>query len=242
MIPKTEGIVLKSFDYRETSKIVTFFTKDYGKITGVMKGIRSNPRKFGSNADKFTVNHIVYYHYKKSDLHLISQCDLKHFYFPIRQNYKRNLAANYALELINTIMPVEEANDEIYQLMLDYLEALQDVEDIDKLVYILQIKILLLSGFRPHLDACVVTGKKIEGKARFSDRLGGLVAPEVKTPETTFTIISKGTVSTILHIEKGGWKQCLRVGLSPSVRRELKFILNNFLVYHLEKKLILNQT
>ena len=56
MIPRTEAIVLKSFDYRETSKIVTFYTKDRGKITGVMKGVRKDPRKFGSSVDKYSIN------------------------------------------------------------------------------------------------------------------------------------------------------------------------------------------
>src|SRR3989338_2370005 len=66
MILKTEAIVLKSFAFRETSRIATFFTKDYGKVKGVLKGIRSNPRKFGSYLDKFSVNDIVYYQYRRS--------------------------------------------------------------------------------------------------------------------------------------------------------------------------------
>ena len=37
MIVKTEGIVLKSFDFRETSRIATFFTRDFGKVKGVLK-------------------------------------------------------------------------------------------------------------------------------------------------------------------------------------------------------------
>ena len=46
MIVQTEGIVLKSFDFRETSRIATFFTKDHGKVKGVLKGIRKDHKKF----------------------------------------------------------------------------------------------------------------------------------------------------------------------------------------------------
>lgn len=234
---KTEAIVLKSFDYRETSKIIRFFTKEYGKISGVLKGIRKDPKKFGSSADKFTVNDMVYYEYRRSDLHLVSQCDLKQFFFPVRNDYKRNVAANYALELVDTIMPSSEANKKVYQLLLDYLQALEDIRDIGKLVHIFQIKMLLLSGFSPHVDSCVKTGKKIEGRARFSTRLGGLIAPEVKTEGDSYHFISKGAVQSMLHIESAKWNEVLRIGLTESVRRELKFLLNNFLVYHLEKKI-----
>jgi len=89
MILQTEAIVLKTMDFRETSRIATFFTKDYGKVKGVLKGIRKDHKKFGSNVDKFSVNDIVYYQYRNSDLHLISQCDLRNYFFPIRQDLKK---------------------------------------------------------------------------------------------------------------------------------------------------------
>lgn len=237
MIIKTEAIVLKTMDFRETSRIATFFTKEKGKVKGVMKGIRKDPRKFGSSVDKFSVNDIVYYEYSRSDLHLISQCDMKQYFLPIRQDYKRNIAANYALELVDLIMPVEQENIKIYNLLLNYFKSLEDEKDIDRLVHVFQVKILLLSGFRPHIDACVRCGCKINGRARFSMKMGGLICEKCPTQETTFFMISKGTVSSILHIEESSWVQCLRLGLTTVVKKELKYILNNFLVYHLEKKI-----
>lgn len=237
MIVSTQGIVLKSFNYRETSKIVTFFTKDDGKVTGVMKGIRKDPRKFGSHVDRFTVNDIVYYKYRRSDLHLISQADLKIYFFPVREDYQRNLAANYCCELVDTIMQPELKNSRIYKLMIDYLTSLETVRDINKLVHIFQIKMLQLSGFSPHLDSCVKCGKKVKGRVRFSMASGGLICPKCPTTENSFTSISTGTINSILHIEQEKFPQALRLGLTKTVQRELKYTLNNFLIYHLEKKI-----
>ena len=237
MILKTEGIVLKRFDFRETSQIATFFTRDYGKVSGVLKGIRRSPKKFGSSIDKFSVNDIVYYKYRRSDLHLISQCDLKGYYSHIRQDYKRSVAANYMLELVSSIMPAEQKNEGVYQLMLDYLNSLGEISDIDRLVHVFQIKILSLSGFRPHIDSCVRCNNKIEGSVRFSLREGGLICRDCPSVETSFSIISKGTVASVLYIEQNDWIKSLRLGLTSKVKQELKYILNNFLVYHLEKRI-----
>jgi len=237
MIIKTEAIVLKSKDFRETSRMATFFTKNHGKVKGVLKGIRKDPKKFGSSVDKFTVNDIVYYRYSRSDLHLISQCDLKQYFFSIRQNYKRNIAVNYILELVDIIMPIEQENKKVYHLMLCFLESLDRTHDIDKLIFIFQVKILLLSGFRPHIDSCVKCGKRIKGKVRFSMRSGGLICQDCPTSEQTFAIISKGTISSMLHIERHNWPNCLKLGLTKIVKKELKYILNNFLVYHLERRI-----
>lgn len=237
MIIQTEGIVLKTFDFRETSRIAVFFTKDHGKVKGVLKGIRKDFRKFGSSADTFSVNDIVYYQYSRSDLHLISQCDLKQFYFSLRQDYKRNVAANYMLELVDTVMPPEHPNKKVYSLMLDFLGSLDTMKDIDKLVHIFQIKVLLLSGFRPHIDACLKCRRTIARKARFSMKSGGLICFECPTSETHFTMISRGTVASMLHIEQSNWPASLRLGLTDTVRQELKYVLNNFLVYHLGRKI-----
>jgi DNA repair protein RecO (recombination protein O) len=234
-ILKSEAIVLKSFDFRETSRIATFFTKNYGKIKGVLKGIRKDSKKFGSSADRFTVNDVVYYHYTHSEIHLISHCDLKQFFFPVRQDYKRSVAAHYALELIDSIMQIEQPNVKVYNLLLDYLTSLENIKDIDKLVHIFQIKILLHSGFRPHLDSCVRCRRKITKRARFSMKLGGLVCQDCPTQETIFTFISQGAVSSIIHIEQSEWSKALRLILTAPIKKELKFTLNNFLVYHLEK-------
>ena len=237
MILKTEGIVLKTFDLRETSRIAVFFTKDHGKLTGVFKGIRKDHRKYGSTIDKFSVNDLVYYYHENADLHLVGQCDLKNFFFAIRQDYRKTMAANYMVELVNIIMPPEEKNEDVYRMMLDFLNSLELTDNVDKLVHIFQVKILLLSGFRPHIDSCLVCEKQISEKARFSLQLGGLVCLNCKMNDTTASLISRGAVASILHVEKNSWQKCLRLEFSAPVKKELKYVLNNFLVFHLGRPL-----
>lgn len=237
MIVKTEAIVLKSFDFRETSRIVTFYTRNHGKVKGVLKGIRKDPRKFGSSVDRFSLNDIVFYQYRNSDIHLVSQCDMKDYYFPIRQDFRKMAAASYVLELVDAIMPVEQKNEEIFDLILQYLSSLGSAQDISKLVHVFQIKTLVYSGFRPHLDTCVKCERKVQGQTRFSMQLGGLICEICRPLGTDAALVSKGTVASILHIEQCEWERSLRLSLSDAIKKELKFVLNNFLVFHLEKHL-----
>jgi len=237
MIVKTEGIVLKIFDFRETSRIATFLTKDYGKVKGVLKGIRKDPRKFGSSVEKFSLNDIVYYEYRNSDIHLISHCDMKDFYTGLRQDLERMTAASYAAELIDTLMPAEEKSLEIYNLLQAFLKCLQTTADVSKLVQTFQIKILSLSGFKPHLETCVSCRKDVSDAPRFSLRLGGLLCGGCKNIATEATPISLGAVASILHIQKNNWDAALRLGMAPFIKKELKYVLNHFLVFHLERHL-----
>ncbi|MBF0570359.1 MAG: DNA repair protein RecO [Candidatus Omnitrophica bacterium] len=237
MIVKTEGIVLKSSDLRETSRMATFLTRDYGKVKGVLKGIRKDPGKFGSSVEKFSLNDIVYYQYLNSDIHLVSQCDMKDFFSGLRQDLERMTAASYAAELIDTLMPAEEQNLEIYNLMQLFLKCLQTTSDIGKLVQTFQIKILSLSGFKPHLETCVRCSNDVADSPRFSLRLGGLLCGLCKDSAGEATPISLGAVASIMHIQKNNWEASLRLGMAPFIKKELKYVLNHFLVFHLERHL-----
>ncbi len=170
-------------------------------------------------------------------MHLISHCDLKSYFYPIRQDLKKSLAASYILELVNLIMPPEEKNQEIYQLMIDFLESLQTADDPNLLVHFFQIKILSLSGFKPHLDTCLKCKKRIIEQARFSLREGGLVCLDCSAGDVTLEALSPGAVSSIIYAEGHAWPICLRLKLTESVQKELKYVLNNFLVFHLGRKI-----
>ena len=237
MIAKTEGIVLKSFDFRETSRIATFFTRDFGKVKGLLKGIRKDHRKFGSSIDRLSVNDLVYYQYRNSEIHLVSHCDMKEFYAGVRRDLKRMTAASYACELIDTVMALEERNDAIYTLMRDFLQSLQTAKDISKLVHMFQIKVLSASGFQPHLESCVRCAMSIGNAARFNLRLGGLVCPACQELPGEAMAISKGAVASIMHIQQAPWARALRLGVLAPVQKELKYVLNHFLVFHLERHL-----
>ena len=237
MIAATEGIVLKSFDFRETSRIATFLTRDFGRVKGVLKGIRKDPRKFGSSVDKFSLNDIVYYRYRHSDIHLISHCDMKNFYAGFRQDLKSMTAASYAMELVDTLLPLEEKNIDIYQLTQDFLKSLQTTCDVSKLVHTFQIKILSLSGFRPHLENCVRCNDHVTQFPRFSLSLGGLLCAGCKDVSSQATPISLGAVASILHIQRNHWDTALRLTMEPFIKKELKYVLNNFLVFHMDRHL-----
>ena len=162
---------------------------------------------------------------------------MKEFYHGFRSDLKRMTAASYACELMDALVVAEDENLEIYELMQNFLSSLQTTQDINKLVHIFQIKVLQLCGFRPHLDSCVRCSKKISGQSRFSMPLGGLVCHTCKVPADNLVAITTGTVASIIHIEESPWPQVLRLGLSDRIKKELKYVLNHFLVFHLERHL-----
>ena len=95
-IHKADAIVLNKRDFRETSLIVDFFSRDFGRICGLLKGIRTEPAKFATNLELFSLNEVIFYSGRSSTLHLVSQADIKDNFTALRQSiakiHKQNLS------------------------------------------------------------------------------------------------------------------------------------------------------
>lgn len=141
------------------------------------------------------------------------------------------------MELLDVVMPPEDKNEDVFNLALACLKELETYNNPDKIMTIFKIKMLVFSGFKPHFDSCVCCGVRISGPSKFSLNLGGLLCSECRSRDPAARLIFRGTVATILHIEKNDLKTNLNLGMNPQIKKELNTLLNAFLDFHLEKEL-----
>lgn len=239
MICSTPAFVLKTFDFRETSKIAVFYSKEEGKFKGLLKGIRRDPRKFASSLSPLSANHIVFYKKRASDLHLVSQCDLLDDFGLMHPDLKSFGFSCHVAELVDLLMPLEEANKDVFELMSLFLKTLRENRHDTR--YIFQIKILAISGFKPHLDSCLSCESKISKDAFFSYARGGLLCSRCLYQDKNAEAILQGVISTILYIEKNCWQNCLRINMMPPVKKQLEQIFDCFVRFHIGKALKTNR-
>jgi len=236
-LQRTEAIVIKKQDFRETSLIVNFFTREFGKLSGILKGIRTEPAKFASQLELFSYNDIIFYRKRNSSLHLVSSCDIKNNFDSLRLNIGKVGTASVIIELIDSIMAVEDKNEEVFNLLIESLQELAVNHNIDKIATIFKIKILSLSGFKPNFNSCCLCEDRILGQSKFSLSLGGLLCTRCCHKDMSARSIFRGTVASVLHIEKNDFRSNLNLGMNPQIKRELESILNAFLHFHLEREL-----
>lgn len=236
-IHKTEAIVLNRRNFRETSLIADFYTRDFGKISGLLKGMRTDSQKFASSVETFSHNEVIFYEKRNSTLNLVSQCDTLDNFNQIRQNLIKIGIASFMMELVSAVMQPQDKNEDIFDLSLGCLRELKLNSNPHKVVTIFKIKMLALSGFKPHFDSCVMCSDKISGQSKFSLMLGGLLCPNCYKKDLAARAIFRGTVASILHIERSNFAASLNLGMNPQIKRELDMILNAFLNFHLGKEL-----
>lgn len=235
-ILKTEAIVLRTYDFRETSIIAHFFTKNYGRLSGILKGIRKDARKFASTLEPFSLNEIIFYTSRSSELHLVSQCDLRDNFANIRTQVASVGFASCIVELIQRLTALEEKNEEAYQLAARALSQIDSGGDCEKVLRIFIIKFLKLIGFRPRLDGCVRCNKNIIENASFSAKYGGLLCAGCAGVDSYSSDVRKGTIASLLYMEQNSYEDALRLELSAQIKSQMESVLSSFMEFHLQIK------
>ena len=72
---RTAAVVLRPRDYSETSKIVTFYTRDHGKVRAIAKGAKRKKSDFLGILDPLSLLEIVYIQ-GKGGLHILTEAHL----------------------------------------------------------------------------------------------------------------------------------------------------------------------
>ncbi|MFH1428163.1 MAG: DNA repair protein RecO [Candidatus Margulisiibacteriota bacterium] len=119
---KAVGINLKSFNLGNSDKIITVFTREYGKIKVVAKGSRKPSSKFGGRLELFGYNN--YFISRGKSLDILSQAETIESFLAIRENYERIQFGLYILWAINKVTVDDQENPALFDLLLSCLKAL----------------------------------------------------------------------------------------------------------------------
>ena len=124
-LKKTNGIILKTRRQGETSKIITIYTRDYGKISLVAKGSRSIKSRHWGTLEPFTHIALVFYHKENRELQFLSQADIVQSFDPVRAQLGKMSLASIMCDLVNRVEVGEAVNPQLFGLLLDSITSLE---------------------------------------------------------------------------------------------------------------------
>ncbi len=234
-IHTTDAIILRRYLYRETSVIVSCLTERYGKLRGLVKGLRAYPNRHRSAMEPMTVNRIVFYDTQNSQIHLISQCELIHPLDGLQRDLDITKAAAFCIELVDTVVPIEEPQPLIYQLLKSTLERLgtQPAAQMDGLRAHFILRLLRLAGFHPQLDECTGCNAIVHQDAHWSARQGGLLCKRCLHQDPKAELIAESLLDLLESISQEDQPPLLEERLVPGLRSRLE----EFLKWRLDRPL-----
>ncbi len=237
---KTQAFVLKTRPYRDTSLLAYFYTKDYGKINGIVKGIRDTRARFGGMLEPFSLNEILFYRKRRGgDLHLVTQSESLEHFPEVREDLERLGYASYFVDLVNELVELEDPSPRVFDLLNDSLKFLSSGASPKRTARIFEVKLFELLGLMPETALCVICRALGPEPAYFSIALGGIHCARCRNSQgsTSSIPLSKGTLNFLEHVKRSEVKDLAHVKVSQEVGAELQKILRRFVDFHLQNKL-----
>ena len=166
---RTEAIVIKAINLREADKIITFFSRDYGKIQGIAKGIRKIKARHSGKLELFTRVSVIFFQKgevlqskgftRNSPLLRITQVDIVEVFPQLKSDFNKIIGASYIAEFLNKLFEEHDnTHKEVYFLVCDTFRTLAASENLRNILPAFEIKLLAHLGYAPILDRCTACG------------------------------------------------------------------------------------
>lgn len=121
----SEAFVLRTYPFQEGDLIVSFFTRDQGKLRGVAKRARRPKSSFGSGLERLSQVKITFHQRENAELVRMEGCELVQSQFGVLDSYEAGVALDFIAEVSDQLLPPAEPNDKFYRLIAAVLAYLR---------------------------------------------------------------------------------------------------------------------
>jgi len=235
---KTAGFVLKSLSYGESDLIITFFSREFGKINGIAKGAKRSKKRFANVFEPFSLTNIIFSRKNRDALAFIESCDIIDHYALIRQDLEKTLTASYFIDLTDHFSLEGKSNEDLFMLLADFLAWLARENISDPAIRFFEMRLLKIAGFEPALTACVRCKTPVTNGTSyyFFPKEGGIFCAACARPERYDQSVSAGTVRTLLLGKDMAIDKMKMISMPECLASESRNILCGFISYVLGKE------
>ncbi len=238
---RTQAIVLRTRVHGESDKIVTFLTRDWGKVTGIAKGAKRSRRRFVNVLELFTHVALRFRPSRSDGLAFILGCDWIQTFRSPGQDLQKFACANYMAELADVMVAGREAGQETYLLLLHSLSALEDHPALPALFLpAFELRLLIDVGYAPNMTDCQLCGTALtpdDHTLAFSPSLSGLVCSQCTAQAGATFRLSPETLM-LFQVWLASEQSVFPLpDISPRAAQETRTLVSRLLAQHLPRPL-----
>jgi DNA repair protein RecO (recombination protein O) len=153
----SESLILRTYPYREADLIVSYFTRDQGKMRGIARRAKRPKSHYGGSLDRLAHVRLTYSQRDNRELSTIEGAELIASQFDLikgPQAYENSVALDYMSEVSELLLPPVEPNEKAFRLMLSMLAELRAGGSIWKVLLYFTLWSVRLQGFLADPHVC----------------------------------------------------------------------------------------
>lgn len=231
------SIIMDILEIGESDLLVTFFTKEKGKLKGIAKGAKKSRKRFFNCLDLLCLVFMESEIRKNKDLHFLHSCKLIEPFTKIREDYKAFVIANYMIELMDRLFPIEVPDEYMFDTLETSLRMLQERRDYELILANYEAKAVFIGGYGIDLDRCQNCGRAYQGKGNgaFLAYKGGIVCFNCIKNTHSLIILQPETINA-LKILQSPLSSLNDVHIDHNSISKIRNVLNLHIAYILGSK------
>jgi len=232
---RTQGLIIKREDRGEADRIFNVYTKDFGKIEVLGKGIRKIASKLKSGMEPFYLSEIEFVQGRAYKT-LTDAISLERF-LNIRRNLKKLAVVFKVAEILDYFLK-EEKDERLWKFLIDWFYRVNSSLNVSKIwlfYYFFLWNFFSILGYTPELYSCVICQKKLkEEKNFFLIEEGGVSCKNCALKLKSKREISPETIKILRIILRGDLAILQKIKFNNSIKKELKEVSDEYLIYFQE--------
>jgi DNA repair protein RecO (recombination protein O) len=159
----SEAVILRTWPVQESDLIVSFFTRDYGRIKGVAKAALKSRRRFGGALEPMTIARAWFAERPRQELVRLDQLEIVRS--PLSGPVDPVLLAvlSFYAEVLDESLPEHDPQDAVFRLLVSVLERTTAQQPWMPLTYF-TLWMTRLMGLLPDLAHCIVCGEPLHAE------------------------------------------------------------------------------
>lgn len=231
---KVKGIVLAENNMGDYDKMLTILTPNFGKISCAAKGARKPKSTLLAGTQLFCFSE--YLMYQGTSTYHVNSCETIEMFYKIRTDLDK---LKYAIHLNKIVQDVTDENENCYNILQLYLNALYMIAETEKdrnfVVSIFKLRLLKILGFTPRVMECVNCKEK-QNLSYFSIRDNGFKCAACSKQDKSSIFMSESTANAIKYTISAPARKVYSFNLKNESLEEFKLITRIYFNEKMEKE------
>ena len=170
----SEAVVLRTWPVHEADLVVSFFTRDYGRMTGVAKSALRSRKRFGGALEPMTVARAWFVEKPKQELVRLDQLEIIRSPLSAPVDQARLTVLSLFAEVLEEALPEHDPQETVFRLIVSLLEQTTVEQPWMPLTYF-ELWMTRLLGLLPDIAHCIACGEVlVTGETSFNAYADGL--------------------------------------------------------------------
>ena len=234
---KSAAIVIRAVDFSESSRVVTLFTRNFGKVAALAKGVKRLKSVFEAGLDLLALCEVVFIRKSSAGLDILTESKLRQRFKPRPGDLGALYAGYYIAELLDAFSEEYDPHPLLFDETVLALERLAGDSPLDLTVLRFELVILREIGQLPAFDVCMSCGTAVgpAGRYGFLVSQGSLICQNCFAEEAPRHLISSGTASLLQNLA-GDSPVPSHVPVAPQQMREMRAVVNASIAHILGRR------